>query len=246
MVYMGSKAKYAGHITPILQKTIDDNNVNTYIESFVGGANVIDKIRCENKYGYDRSDTLIALLQQAQEDMDGVLADGTREMWDKGKAYVKDGKMPEDMTLAEIGAMEFFASFSNGGFPRGYAKNSTTRNYFQEARRNLAAQAPQLAGIHFDTKNYWELEPVKGAVIYLDPPYQGTKQYGYANQPKMDYDHFWNWVREISADNYVFVSEQQAPDDFEIVWQQNVTRTNNSTNDYRAVEKLFRWKDGLS
>jgi hypothetical protein len=44
--------------------------------------------------------------------------------------------MPEDMSLADIGAMEFFASFCNGGFPRGYAKNTTTRNYYQEAYRN--------------------------------------------------------------------------------------------------------------
>lgn len=62
MVYMGSKTKYAEHIVPILQKAIDDNNVDTYIEPFCGGANIIDKIKCENRYGYDRSETLIALL----------------------------------------------------------------------------------------------------------------------------------------------------------------------------------------
>lgn len=136
MVYMGSKAKYAEYIVPILQKTIDDNKVTTYIEPFVGGANVIDKIKCENRYGYDRSETLIALLQQAQEDMNKVLAAGTRDLWDKGKAYVKDDKMPDDMTLADIGAMEYLASFSNRGYPGGYAKNTSTRNYFNEARRN--------------------------------------------------------------------------------------------------------------
>ena len=119
MVYMGSKAKYAKYIVPIIQKTIDDNNVDTYIECFVGGANIIDKIKCENRIGYDRSDTLIALLQAAQKGMEFVLKDGSRELWDKGKGYVKDGIMPEDMTLAEIGAMEFFASYCNGGFPRG-------------------------------------------------------------------------------------------------------------------------------
>lgn len=36
MVYMGSKAKYAKYIVPILQKTIDENNITTYIECFVG------------------------------------------------------------------------------------------------------------------------------------------------------------------------------------------------------------------
>jgi len=70
-------------------------------------------------------------------------------MWDKGKGYVKDGIMPNDMSLADIGAIEFFASFSNGGFPRGYAKNSDTRNYYKEAYRNMREQDPQLKGIEF-------------------------------------------------------------------------------------------------
>lgn len=244
MVYMGSKARYARYIVPILQKTIDDNNVKTYIECFVGGANIIDKINCENRIGYDRSDTLIALLSAAATDFNTVMKSGSRELWDKGKAYVKDGIMPDDMTLAEIGAIEFLASFSNGGFPRGYAKNSETRDYYQEAYRNLEAQAENLKGIQFKCQNYWELKDIENAVIYLDPPYQGTKIYGYANQPKMDYEHFWNWVREISKNNYVFISEQNAPEDFEILWEQEVKRTTNKENNFRAVEKLFRYKDG--
>ena len=246
MVYMGSKAKYAKYIVPILQRAIDENKVNTYIECFVGGANIIDKIKCEHRYGFDRSDTLIALLQTAAEDFDKVMKDGSRELWDKGKAYVKDGIMPEDMTLDQIGAMEFFASYCNGGFPRGYAKNTATRNYYQEAYRNMQKQALDLKGIEFKCKNYWELEDVKNCVIYLDPPYQGTKFYGYANQPKMDYNHFWNWVRDISKDNFVFVSEQTAPDDFECIWQQEVKRTTNKTNDFKATERLFVYKEGLA
>lgn len=163
---MGSKAKYAKYIVPILQKAIQDNNVDTYIECFTGGANIIDKIDCKYKYGYDRSDTLIALLQQAQSNFDGVLKEGSRELWDKGKEYVKNGIMPEDMSLADVGAMEFLASFSNGGFPRGYAKNTSTRDYYNEAYRNLEAQAPALKDIIFKCQNYWELGPVKNAVIY--------------------------------------------------------------------------------
>ena len=245
MVYMGAKSKYTGHIVPVLQKAIDDNNVSTYIECFVGGANVIDKIKCDNRYGYDRSDTLIALLTQAAENWDDVMKSGSRELWDKGKSYVKDGVMPEDMTLAEIGAMEFFASFSNGGFPRGYAKNTDDRDYYNEAYRNMEKQAPNLKGINFACQNYWELdENTENCVIYLDPPYQGTKIYGYANQPKMDYDHYWNWVRELSKKNWVFCSEQSAPEDFEVIWEQDVKRTTNKTNDFKATEKLFRYKEG--
>lgn len=242
MVYMGSKNKISHYIVPILQKAIDDNNIKTYIEPFVGGANIIDKIQCEKRIGYDRSDTLIALLSLAATDFDKVLKDGNRELWDKGKGYVKDGIMPEDMSLADIGAMEFFASYSNGGFPRGYAKNTKERNYFNEAYRNLEKQAPSLKDIEFGCQNYWELEPVSNAVIYVDPPYQGTKFYGYANQPKMDYEHFWNWCREISKNNFVFISEQQAPEDFEIIWEKDVKRTTNKENNFKATEKLFRYR----
>lgn len=245
MVYMGSKAKYANYIVPILQKAIDDNNVKTYIECFVGGANIIDKINCENRIGYDRSETLIALLDLSSKDFTAVLKDGTRELWDKGKGYVKDGIMPEGMSLADIGAMEFFASYSNRGYPGGYATNTSTRNYYNEAYRNMKQQAPNLKGIEFKCQNYWELdENTKDAVIYLDPPYQGTKEYGYAKFGKMDYNHFWDWVREISKDNYVFVSEQNAPDDFDILWVQEAKRTVGKDNNYKAVEKLFKYKEG--
>lgn len=48
---MGSKARIAKYIVPILQECIDSNNVNTYIEPFVGGANIIDKIKCKNRVG---------------------------------------------------------------------------------------------------------------------------------------------------------------------------------------------------
>ena len=164
-------------------------------------------------------------------------------MWDKGKGYVKDGVMPEDMSLADIGAMEFFASFSNGGFPRGYAKNSDTRNYFKEAYRNMEAQAPNLKGIEFYCQDYLDLdENISGALIYNDPPYANTKFYGYANQPKMNYNDFWDWVRKISKNNIVYTSEQTAPDDFEIVWEQDVVRTTNKENNFKAVEKLFKYK----
>ena len=37
MKYMGSKSRIAKYIVPILQESIDSNNVTTYIEPFVGG-----------------------------------------------------------------------------------------------------------------------------------------------------------------------------------------------------------------
>ena len=154
--------------------------------------------------------------------------------------------MPDDRSLADIGAMEFLASYCNGGFPRGYAKNTEKRNYYNEAYRNLEKQAPNLKGIVFKCQNYWDLdETIENAVIYLDPPYQNTKQYGYANQGKMNYAFFWNWVRKISKKNFVIISEQSAPDDFNVIWEKEVTRTTNKQNNFQATEKLFQYKEGL-
>lgn len=37
MKYMGSKSRIAKYIVPIIQKCIDDNGLEYYIEPFVGG-----------------------------------------------------------------------------------------------------------------------------------------------------------------------------------------------------------------
>lgn len=59
----------------------------------------------------------------------------------------------------------------------------------------------------------------------------------------MDYEHFWNWVRNLSKNNIVYISEQNAPEDFEVIWEQEVARTTNKENNFKAVEKLFKYKE---
>ena len=59
MVYQGSKAKLRKYILPILQNCINEN----HIESFVGGANMIDHIKCKNRIGSDINSELIELLK---------------------------------------------------------------------------------------------------------------------------------------------------------------------------------------
>lgn len=48
MIYMGSKNRLSKHLIPIIQSYITENTVG-YLEPFVGGANVIDKIKCDRK-----------------------------------------------------------------------------------------------------------------------------------------------------------------------------------------------------
>ena len=239
---MGSKAKYAGSIVPILQKMIEDNNIKTYIEPFCGGCSIIERIKCDKKLAYDKSETLIALLKQIQEDITKLPKDGNRRMWDEGKAYVKDGTPLTTMTLAEVGAIEFFASFSNGGFPRGYAKNTETRNYYQEAWRNHNKQKDleSYNKIHFLNNDYRDIDlnkfDLNTTVLYCDSPYKGTKPY--AIDRKFDFDSYYNWLRETSKKVPIF-SEQNMPDDFPIIWEKEAKRTAGKDNNFKACEKLY-------
>ena len=52
MRYVGSKNRLAKELVPIIQSHIT-NETKGYIEPFVGGANMIDKIECNNKFGCD-------------------------------------------------------------------------------------------------------------------------------------------------------------------------------------------------
>lgn len=64
--YVGSKNRISKYIAPILQKCINENNIKTYYEPFVGGANMIDKIKCKNRIGNDINKELIAMWKELQ------------------------------------------------------------------------------------------------------------------------------------------------------------------------------------
>ena len=53
-----------------MQKCIDDNNLETYIESCVGGGNIIDKIKCKNRIGNDSNEYLIDFWNAMQNGLD--------------------------------------------------------------------------------------------------------------------------------------------------------------------------------
>ena len=46
----------------------------------------------------------------------------------------------------------------------------------------------------------------------------------------------------MSKNNIVVISELQAPDDFECIWEQEVTRTQNNRDRIKSTEKLFIYR----
>ena len=240
MKYMGSKSRIKKHIVPIIQELIDKNEIKTYIEPFVGGANVIDSIVCENRIGGDLHDKLIALFEHVQS--------GGELPLEVPKQLYDDVRLNKNTCKYEdwfVGAVGFLASYNGRYFDGGYAKTivsktGATRNYYDEAKRNLEQQSPKLQDVNFINCDYKSFSDVQGCLIYCDIPYKDTKQFSVSKN--FNHDEFWDWVRDMSENNIVIVSELNAPDDFECIWEQPVTRTQDNRKREISVEKLFVFK----
>lgn len=245
MKYMGSKSRIAKYIVPIIQKCIDDNNITTYIEPFVGGCNVIDKITANVCNGSDTNKYLIALFQHLQNG-GKLLPEVPRELYSEVRSNYKNGNY-EDWYVGNVG---FLASYNGRWFDGGYAqsgyeitkKGERYRNYYLEAKKNIEAQVTNLSNVKLSVCDYRDIVVNETSMIYCDPPYKDTKQF--LNSTKFDYDEFWNIIRKWSKDNFVLVSELEAPSDFVCVWEKPVVRSIKAKEKTKVNEKLFTHKNG--
>ena len=234
MTYQGSKAKYAKYICPILQKCIDENHIDIYIEPFVGGANIIKNIKNAMRVGSDNNQYLIALWKELQSNPNFEFPPmPTREDWDR----CKNGEEERDWYT---GFVSIFASNMTGGFPAGYDKYGLRYN---GRINNCKKDLPLIKDVHFSCLDYKDISSrFENAVIYCDPPYANTHKYNYKN---FDTNEFWEEMRKVSMDNYVFISEQEAPEDFKPIWSMDI-RHNIRGNTRVATEKLYVYEKGLS
>lgn len=242
MKYMGSKSRIAKYIVPIIQKYINDNQSRSYIEPFMGGCNVIDKIVCKNRIANDNNLYLVELFK-------GLLRgeklpnDVPKDMYDVAREQFYTGI--KDYSFFEIGAIGFLASYNGRFFDGGYAKagyektnkGQRYRDYYEESKKNILNQISKLTDVYFYCLDYKELMIPVNSVIYCDPPYKGTKQFHNSNN--FNYTEFWNIMRDWSQYNTVLISELKAPSDFECIWEQDVLRSIKSKDKSRATEKLF-------
>jgi DNA adenine methylase len=76
--------------------------------------------------------------------------------------------------------------------------------------------------VSFSAKPYTQYTNLKNYVIYCDPPYSNREQ---CYKGSFDSEKFYEWCREMSKNNIVFVSEYKAPDDFEKIWSKVVKIT---------------------
>lgn len=107
----------------------------------------------------------------------------------------------------------------------------------------MLAQANNIKDIEFIQCDYKYWTGFENRLFYCDPPYQNAKQYGISKN--FNHDEFWEWCRKLSKKNIVLISEQNAPQDFECIWEQEVNRTIDNNKRVKATEKLFKWNGGV-
>lgn len=240
MKYIGSKAKIAGEIVPILQDYISAYGIKQYVEPFVGGFNVIDKVQCEYRLGNDIDPLVCELVEACREipELLDLLHTPTREEY----YDVRDNAYKFEKWYRA--AILLFASYNARVYGGCYGATATTkggkmRNYFEESKENFRRQLPTLRNILVECCDYRDMRfPTRERVlIYCDPPYSTGIGYG---GEKFDTAAFWEWCRRRAAEGHiVVVSEYAAPDDFVCVWEKETTTHLNNRAKHERVEKLF-------
>lgn len=225
MQYMGSKNRHAKEILPIILK--DRVEGQYYVEPFVGGANMIDKVDGP-RIGNDIHPHLICLLRAAA--VGWIPPESvTEEEYRSAKSSMQ--------VTPYVGFVGFLCSFGAKWF-NGYARNSKNRDYVRTGRNAIIKQSPNLSGIDFVCSSYRDMKIPRNSIVYCDPPYEGATKY--AN----DFDHydFWNWCRELCIEGHrVFISEYNSPDDFVSVWEKSSSANLSSKrkSSSHRVERLF-------
>ena len=248
MKYMGSKNRIAKEILPIILKDRKENQY--YVEPFVGGANMIDKVG-GLRIGADINPYLIELFKGLQNGR-ALLFDIPKFLYDKARVEYNN-KATIDFDLFTIAWIGYMASANGRFFEGGYSgisetKTGTSRNYIKESISNIQKQVSRIQDVDFVCCSYEKMGIPENSIIYCDIPYKDTKQYSFSKD--FDYEKFWKWAREKSQNGHkVFISEYNAPDDFECIWQQEVKSSLSangvSGSSKTSVEKLFIFKEGI-
>ena len=233
MKYMGSKRRIAKHILPImLEKRLEEQ---CWVEPFVGGANLIDKV-CGWRIGNDNNFYLIELFKAIQNGWIPPNECSAEEYY-----HIKRNR--DSFPPYLVGFVGFGCSFGST-FMAGYARDKNPiiekrQNYCLCAKKSILKQKENIIGVQFHHGDYKELNIPNKSLIYCDPPYEGT--FKYSTSKNFNHSEFWQWCRNKKDEGHnVFVSEHNAPDDFECIKEiELVCNVDSRVKAKKRIERLF-------
>ena len=243
---MGGKYFLCKEISQIMKSYISPEDVSGYLEPFCGALNVL--IHMNKDYQCQASDNHPDLIQLWKDVQNNNF---------KFPNEMNESIYQECKLLNSPNSLKAFVGFSlsfGGKYFSGYAdkyKNNKNENFLKEAIHSIQKIQPKIKNIQFNCQSYDKLSP-NNLLIYCDPPYQNTKYpIKYRIDTKkydlFDNNKFWDIMRQWSQNNYVFISETTAPNDFIPIWekkshrsasQSEKTRYKNQSESF-TIEKLY-------
>ena len=123
-------------------------------------------------------------------------------------------------------------------------KPETHKQLEQLPRLQHLERLQKLNKIKATNKSYHTFSEVSGAILYLDPPYEGSYQESYINS--FDSKEFYDWAFEMAKNNIVIISSYSISDErFESVYSFDKARSTlqGGENSKAKNEKLFMVKN---
>lgn len=242
MWYMGGKFRQSKAICQVLKPYVTPDA--TYVEPFCGGMWSASRVAKELHPGKmilnDTNKPLMLLWDKCLKDGCDWLPVDAETVEREYQGY-KSRQDDADPLTAWYGIALSFG----GKWFGGVARNSRIKrdHGYESQRTSTAEKTAQLREVRSVLCNtsYDKLWIPDGAVVYLDPPYEGRVKAHHFDT--FDYQKFWQWARDLSKRCTVFVSCFECPDDFEVVydWGDTVVRHHAGHGSDGTHEKLVRY-----
>lgn len=220
-LYHGGKQKIGKEIASIIQQATDEVTYVGYCEPFCGMLGVFQHIpallKCKSYLAGDAQESVIKMWKAAQKG------------WVPPRYHVSKEEFDRLSETPNSSALKGFVG-NQYGMRGKYFKTYLNRNG-SKASDNVVRIANIIGDTKFSNNDYTQYSNLKYYIIYCDPPYKKQNSYYGEQHDKRYFDNssFWEWCRKMSEYNYVFISEYEAPEDFECIWE-----------DIKGEEKLFR------
>lgn len=227
--YQGGKSRIYKKLINFMQA--ERGKDMTWVEPFMGSGKVLFNVKGP-RIGNDVNHELIALFKAVQ--------NGYEPPSEVSEDEYNHMKHHQDLYPDHLKGFVSLACSFGGKRWNGYAKGLnglSTLTYAELGKKNIMKNKHKMKDVSLYSGDYKKLIIPPNCLIYCDPPYINTTGYGF----EFHHDEFYDWCRlKVDEGHLVFVSEYEAPEDFECVWSKKVKVTAAQKKVNYKEEKLFR------
>jgi len=244
MKYMGGKSRIAKHILQQIEKNVNVAEFDWWVEPFVGGGGMIDKVEWGNisRMGSDLSKECILALTyikniENEVDFPKNNQEFTEETYHEQKKQVKNGE------LTGLNCYTGYALSYGGQWYGGWCRDRKSRkgrDDIAEAYGAAKKQSKALQTVDLRIGSYLDLVIPEKSIVYCDIPYKSTTKYTTNSKNLFNYEQFYQWCIDNRTKHRIFVSEYFMPSEFVCIWEKEIASSlGKNTGAVQGLEKLY-------